>query len=37
MDLLREIAMVFAINNIIIEFNWIPSKENFLANILSRS
>lgn len=36
MDSLREIVMIFATHDIVIESNWIPSKENFLADILSR-
>ena len=37
MNSFRKIAMIFAIHDIVIEFNWILSKENFLADILSRS
>ena len=36
MDPLRKIAMILATHDIVIESNWIPSKENFLADILSR-
>lgn len=36
MDPLREIVMILSTHNIVIESNWILSKENFLADILSR-
>lgn len=36
MDPLRDIVIIFAIHDIVIESNWIPSKNFFLADILSR-
>lgn len=36
MDPLRDIVIIFAIHDIVIESNWIPSKIFFLADILSR-
>lgn len=33
---LRKIAMIMALHNIHVEMIWIPSKANFLADILSR-
>lgn len=34
--LLRDIVMIFAIHDIVIESNWISPKENFLADVISR-
>ena len=35
-DALREMTMILALEDIIIESHWLPSKENLLADILSR-